>query len=154
MVLGLNDALIELTGALAGLTLAFNNTPLIAMTVLITGIAVALSMSASEYLSTKSEFGKTVKKPIKAAIYTGLTYFFTVILLILPYLFLTNVYLCLGISLISGIILILIFTYYTSVAQNFSFTRRFLEMALISLGIAVISFFVGYFVRILFNIEI
>ena len=55
MVLGLNDALVELTGALAGFTLAFRNTCLIAMAGFITGIAASLSMAASEYLSTKSE---------------------------------------------------------------------------------------------------
>ncbi|MEW6566865.1 MAG: VIT1/CCC1 family protein [Chloroflexota bacterium] len=42
IVLGLNDALVELTGALAGLTLALQNTKLIAITGLITGVAAAL----------------------------------------------------------------------------------------------------------------
>lgn len=57
VVLGLNDALVELTGMLAGLTLALQNTRLIGMTGLITGIAASFSMAASEYLSTKSEGG-------------------------------------------------------------------------------------------------
>jgi VIT1/CCC1 family predicted Fe2+/Mn2+ transporter len=48
-VLGLNDALVELTSALTGFTFALQNTRLIALGGLITGIA------ASEYLSTKSE---------------------------------------------------------------------------------------------------
>ena len=39
VVLGLNDALVELTGALAGLTLALRDVKLIALTGLITGIA-------------------------------------------------------------------------------------------------------------------
>jgi VIT1/CCC1 family predicted Fe2+/Mn2+ transporter len=55
VVLGLNDALVELTGALAGLTFALQNPSLIALTGSITGIAAAFSMAASEYLSTKSE---------------------------------------------------------------------------------------------------
>ena len=45
MVLCLNDALVELTGALAGFTLAFRNTHLIAMAGFITGIAASLSMA-------------------------------------------------------------------------------------------------------------
>jgi rubrerythrin len=49
MVLGLNDALVELTGALAGLTFAFQNTRLTALAGLITGIAASLSMATSEY---------------------------------------------------------------------------------------------------------
>lgn len=55
VVLGLNDALVELTGALAGLTLALQNVNLITLSGLITGIAASLSMAASEYLSTSSE---------------------------------------------------------------------------------------------------
>ena len=38
MVLDLNDAQVELTGAPAGLTLALENTKLIALTSLITGV--------------------------------------------------------------------------------------------------------------------
>ena len=51
MVLGMNDALVELTGTLAGLTFALQNTRLIALTGFITGIAASFSMAASEYLS-------------------------------------------------------------------------------------------------------
>jgi VIT1/CCC1 family predicted Fe2+/Mn2+ transporter len=81
VVLGLNDALVELTGALAGLTLALQNTTLIALAGLITGIAASLSMAASEYLATRSE--ETEKHPLRAAIYTGIAYIVTVALLIL-----------------------------------------------------------------------
>ena len=64
IVFGLNDALVELTGALAGLTLALQNTRLIALTGSITGIAAALSMGASEYVSTQIE--DTGRNPLKA----------------------------------------------------------------------------------------
>jgi rubrerythrin len=55
MVLGLNDALMEMTGVLAGFTLALRDTKLIALAGSVTGIAAALSMGASEYLATKAE---------------------------------------------------------------------------------------------------
>lgn len=55
MVLGLNDALVELTGTLAGLTFALQNNRLVALSGLITGISATLSMAASSYLSAKSE---------------------------------------------------------------------------------------------------
>jgi VIT1/CCC1 family predicted Fe2+/Mn2+ transporter len=93
IVLGLSDALVELTGALAGLTLALQNTKLIGLTGSITGIAAALSMGASEYLSTKSE--GTGQDPVRASIYTGSAYIVTVLILILPYLILENFYVCL-----------------------------------------------------------
>lgn len=152
IVLGLNDALVELTGALAGFTLALQNTNLIGVTGLITGIAASLSMGASEYLSTKSE--ESEKSPAKAAVYTSVAYVLTVILLIFPYLILTNVYLCLGLALMDAIVIILIFTFYVSVAKEIEFKKRFLEMALISLGIAGLSFVIGYLVNTIFNVAI
>jgi VIT1/CCC1 family predicted Fe2+/Mn2+ transporter len=65
---------------------------------LITGIAASLSMSASEYLSTRTEEDHT-KHPVKAALYTGVAYVFTVALLIAPYLVLNNSFVSLGLSL-------------------------------------------------------
>ncbi|MDD5166545.1 MAG: VIT1/CCC1 family protein, partial [Candidatus Omnitrophica bacterium] len=94
VVLGLNDALVELSGALVGFTLALQNTRLVGIVGLITGIAAALSMAASEYLSTKHE--DTEKNPLKASIYTGITYIVTVAFLIFPYLVFKNIYLCLS----------------------------------------------------------
>lgn len=152
VVLGLNDALVELTGALAGLTLALQNTKLIALSGLITGIAASLSMAASEYLSTRSE--KTSKHPVRAAIYTGIAYITTVTLLILPYLLLDNYYIDLAISLSTAVIIIAVFNYYISVAKGESFRERFIEMAGLSLSVAAFSFVIGYFIRQWLGIEV
>lgn len=152
MVLGLNDALVELTGALAGLTLALQDTRLIALTGSITGIAAALSMAASEYLSTKAE--KTAKDPLRASVYTGVAYLLTVLLLILPYLLLTNYYLCLACTLVGAVLIIALFNYYISVARDEPFRRRFLEMAGLSLSVAAFSFLIGFLLRTFFGIEI
>ena len=152
VVLGLNDALVELTGALAGLTLALQNTKLIALSGLITGIAASLSMAASEYLSTRSE--KTSKHPVRAAIYTGIAYISTVTLLILPYLLFDNYYIDLAISLSTAVIIIAVFNYYISVAKGESFRERFIEMAGLSLSVAAFSFVIGYFIRLWLGIEI
>ena len=151
-VLGLNDALVELTGALAGLTLALQNVKLIALSGLITGIAASMAMAASEYLSTRSE--NTGKLPVRAAIYTGSAYFITVILLILPYLLFKNYYLDLAIALTTTVIIIAIFNYYISVAKGESFRERFLEMAGLSLSVAAFSFVIGYFIRTWLGIDI
>lgn len=145
IVLGLNDALVELTGALAGLTLALQNTQLIALTGLITGIAAALSMGASEYLSTKSE--EASRSPLRASIYTGAAYIVTVFVLILPYLVLESFYVCLGCTMLAAVLIIALFNYYVSVAKDVPFRSRFLEMTGLSLGVAALSFFIGFLVR-------
>jgi VIT1/CCC1 family predicted Fe2+/Mn2+ transporter len=151
VVLGLNDALVELTGALAGLTLALQNTKLIVLTGLITGIAASLSMAASEYLATRSE--KTEKHPFRAAVYTGIAYILTVTLLILPYLLLENYYACLVMALSTAVLIIALFNYYISIAKDESFRERFIEMAGVSLGVAGFSFVIGYLIRIFLGIE-
>jgi vacuolar iron transporter family protein len=152
VVLGLNDALVELTGALAGLTLALQNTKLIALSGLITGIAASMSMAASEYLSTRSE--KTTKEPVRAAIYTGIAYILTVSLLVLPYLLIENYYIDLAITMTIAVVIIAVFNYYISIAKGESFKARFLEMAGLSLGVATFSFIIGFFIRKWLGVEI
>ncbi len=152
IVLGLNDALVELTGALAGLTLALQNTDLIALSGSITGIAAALSMGASEYLSTRAE--ETSKHPVRASIYTGGAYLMTVILLVLPYLLLENYYVCLACALLGAVSIIGFFNYYVSVARDEPFKERFLEMTGISFGVALLSFLIGFVIRSLLGVDV
>jgi VIT1/CCC1 family predicted Fe2+/Mn2+ transporter len=152
VVLGLNDALVELTGALAGFTLALQNTRLIALTGAITGMAAAFSMAASEYLSTRTEHSG--KHPVKASVYTGTAYLFTVLTLIAPYLFLSNCYASLIVTLALGLLIIAAFNYYIAIATGAAFRRRFLEMAGLSLGVATVSFLVGFLLRRFAHIEI
>jgi VIT1/CCC1 family predicted Fe2+/Mn2+ transporter len=151
VVLGLNDALVELTGALAGLTFALGNARIVATAGAITGIAAALSMAASEFLSTKSE--SDGKDPFKASIYTGIAYILTVTMLILPYLVLSNLPVSLGWMLVNAVLIIFAFTFYISVAKGLDFRKRFLEMVSISLGVAGLSFLIGLGVRVLLHIE-
>ncbi|MGE5605089.1 MAG: VIT1/CCC1 transporter family protein [Bacteroidota bacterium] len=151
IVLGLNDALVELTGALAGYTFAIQNSRIIALIGLITGISASFSMAASEFLSKKQE---QEENALKSSIYTGIAYIITVFLLILPYLLLPNHFLDLGLSLLMAILIILAFNFYISVAKDLPFKKRFLEMAGISLGVTVISFGIGWVVRTFLGLEI
>lgn len=153
MVLGLNDALVELTGTLAGLSLALQNTKLIALSGLVTGISATLSMMSSEYLSSRSE---GAEHPFKAAAYTGVMYVAAVIMLVLPYLlFDSQHYLwALGTMLVIVILIILVFTYYVSVAQDLPFKKRFLEMATISISVATIAFVIGIIVKQVLGIDV
>lgn len=153
IVLGLNDALVELTGVLAGLTLGIRSSPMIAAVGIITGISAAFSMAGSEYLSTKTENTGKVK-PLTSAIYTGIAYIITVIALIFPYLIVKNVFVALSLTIAIAIIIIYIFNFYVSVAKGIPFRRRFLEMVTISLGVATISFFIGLIVNQVFNINV
>ncbi|NLY76606.1 MAG: rubrerythrin family protein [Tissierellia bacterium] len=153
MVLGLNDALVELTGTLAGLSFALQNNRLVALSGLITGISATLSMASSEYLSARSEGDSNAKK---SALYTGIMYIFAVILLVLPYiLFPSHKYIHALVAMLFIVVLIILaFTYYISVAKDLPFKKRFIEMATISLSVAVLSFVIGILVKHFLGIDV
>ncbi|HBL34567.1 MAG TPA: rubrerythrin family protein [Porphyromonadaceae bacterium] len=153
VVLGLNDALVEFTGALAGYTMALKDSKSIAFIGSITGIAAALSMASSEYLSTKSETD-TGKHPVKSALYTGIAYLITVLALITPFILFENVLISLIVMLAMAILIIGLFNYYYSVAKSENFRKRFGEMAVLSLGVALISFLIGFALKQVIGIEI
>ena len=153
MVLGLNDALVELTGSLAGFAFALQNTRLIALSGLIVGISATFSMASSEFLAARSE-GRT--DALKSCSYTGIAYLLTVIALITPYLIFpgTQFNPALLCMLLVVIAIIAGFTYYTSVAQDEPFKSRFLEMAVISISVAVMSFIVGVLAKKFLGVDL
>ncbi len=152
VVLGLNDALVELTGTLAGLSFALQNTRLVALAGLITGIAASLSMAASEFLSARH--GESDENPLRSSLYTGTAYIFTVVALISPFLIFQNYLVCLGVTLFNAVLIILIFNFYVSVAKDLPFRSRFLEMFSISMGVAALSFGIGWLIRIFLGVEV
>jgi VIT1/CCC1 family predicted Fe2+/Mn2+ transporter len=153
MVLGLNDALVELTGTIAGLTFALMNTRLVALSGIITGVSATLSMAASNYLAERADGNA---KALKSSFYTGMAYLITVALMVLPYLLLPNaLYLAaFGVMLTVVVMIIAVFNYYVSVVQSIPFWPRFAEMGTISLSVAAISFVIGLLAKRLLGIEI
>ncbi len=153
MVLGLNDALVELTGSLAGFTFALQNTRLIALSGLIIGISATFSMASSEFLAGRSE-GRS--DALKSCTYTGIAYLITVVLLIAPYLIFDSAHYVAALVCMLVVVILIIagFTYYTSVAQDQPFKSRFLEMAVISISVAVISFVVGVLAKKFLGVDL
>jgi VIT1/CCC1 family predicted Fe2+/Mn2+ transporter len=156
IVLGMNDALVELTGALAGLTLAFNDMKIMILSGLVTGLSASFSMAASEYLSARAD---NDPKAFRGAMYTGGTYLITVLLLVLPYLLFLNstnpsVDKWIALSIMIGTVIIIIagFNYYLSVVKEYNFKKRFLEMALISVGVAGFAFLVSFLLSLALGI--
>lgn len=153
IVLGLSDALVELTGALAGFTFSLGNPKVIAAAGVIVGVSAACSMAASEYLSQSEDKDET-KNPIKASIYTGGAYLIVVIILISPYIFVPGEAIYpLAFTLIFAVIIIFLFTYYSTVAKNTNFKKRFLEMAGLSLAVALFTLGLGFVANTAFGIN-
>ena len=153
MVLGLNDALVELTGSLAGFAFALQNTRLIALSGLIVGISATFSMASSEFLAARSE-GRT--DALKSCSYTGIAYLLTVVALIAPYLLFPSEQFLLALVCMLAVVVLIIagFTYYTSVAQDQPFKSRFTEMAAISISVAVLSFIVGILAKKFLGVDL
>ena len=112
-----------------------------------------LNLTSSEFLAARSE-GRT--DALKSCSYTGIAYLLTVVALIAPYLLLpAGAYIPALVCMLLVVVAIIAgFTYYTSVAQDQPFKRRFWEMALISVGVAVVSFGVGILAKKFLGVEL
>ncbi len=154
IVLGLNDALVELTGALAGFTFAIQDSKTIGLLGLITGVSASFSMAASEFLSKRQDEWVDTQEAFTSSLYTGFAYVVTVFLLVTPFFLIENHFHALGVTLLTALLIIALFNFYISVAKGYNFKQRFLEMAMISLSVALISFTIGWFVRTYLGIDI
>lgn len=148
VVLGISDALIEMTGILAGLTYALQDMRLVALTGSVTGIAASLSMGASEFLSKRTEANH--HSPTTAALTTWAAYLSVVIVLISPYLFVRQgpfglephvfaltLTLGLGVSIVAG------FNAWLSRKRSVPFLPRFFEMLTILAIVTLLSYVLG-----------
>lgn len=145
IILGMNDGLVELTGALVGFSTAFRNPSTIALAGLITGIAASLSMAASAYMQAKHDVAH--KNAKKSAIYTGVSYFVVVSLLVLPFFVFSSTASALLWMFIVVFLILGSASFYTSILFDRSFKKQFGQMVLFSLGVAAVSFCIGLLVR-------
>ena len=158
MILGVSDALVELTGAIAGLTFALSSIKMVGIAASVTGISASLSMASSSYLSIKSEIesdnDNNNKNPLKASVYTGVAYILAVFVLVFPYFIVSTPIVALAWTLVNALVIILFFTYFISVVKGVSFIKRSFEMALICLSVAGISFLAWMALKLIFDVNI
>ncbi len=152
LVLGLNDAIVEITGAVAGFTFALQSTTLIALAGIITGIAGALSMASSEYLEKQSE--ETALSAARAAAYTGGSYLTTAAILVAPYFIFSTYLTALVCTLVFAFVIIAFFSVYSAFLLNQRFRSRFPQMLLMSFGIAFVSFLIGSVLRVVLHVNV
>ncbi|MEG0264849.1 MAG: rubrerythrin family protein, partial [Erysipelotrichaceae bacterium] len=75
---------------------------------------------------------------------------------VLPYLFFDSAHYIYALvtMLVIVILIIFFFNFYISVAKDYNFKSRFMEMATISLSVAAISFVIGLVVKQFLGIDI
>jgi len=155
-ILGVNDALVEVMAAIAALSVALQDTKLVALAAIITGLAGTLSMTAGEYLEkdTEEAVEDTARTASHAAFYTGITYFGVAFALIVPFFVFSNYITALTATLIVGFMIVVAFTKYTTLPEDRHFWQwsEFPQRFLLSFGIAFIAFLLGFVLRVVLGI--
>jgi VIT1/CCC1 family predicted Fe2+/Mn2+ transporter len=144
IVLGLADALVEIAGIHAGSLGIYNSTELAGLAGIVAGAAASIAMASAAYAQAKTGFKGSAAL---SAVYTGISYFLTAVVLATPY-FLTKVMVtALFTSLIFAIILIGFISFYGSVIANTVFKKDFIEITGIMLSATVALYLLGTAIR-------
>ena len=150
IVLGLADAIIEISGVHAGFLGITSSTTMAGVAGLVVGFAAAISMGAAAYLQAKQD---PTRNPVTSAIITGISYILAVTLLALPYFLTGYMVFAFTISLLAALLLTAYFTFYSAILFDRSFSREFLESAGLTLATAAATFFFGELIGRLFGIH-
>ena len=151
IVLGLADAVVEISGIHAGSLGIYNRTELAGLAGVVAGMAASIAMASAAYAQAKQGFEGSAKW---SAIYTGVSYMFTAIFLALPYFLTGSMVTALGISLVVGVALVAMMTYYDTVISARKFKRQFAEIAGIILAASLALYIAGTLIRQLLGISI
>ncbi len=140
LVLGMHDALVELSGIIAGLTFAIEDRRIIIMTGAIAAVAASLSMAAANYQAQRADNNPCAGM---AAFYTGVMYVATSAMLIFPFTIIPNRFWALAIMALFAVLIIFGFNCAMGYATRQPFMKRFIEMLTICMGVSVASFAIG-----------
>lgn len=145
VVLGLADALVEISGIHAGSLGIYNKTELAGLAGVVAGAAASLAMASAAYAQAKQGFHGSARL---SAIYTGVSYFVSAVLLATPYFLTRSMVYALSTSLVLAVVMLALTTYYSAVIANQRFTKDFLKILGVLLGATVALYLFGYVVRI------
>lgn len=147
IILGMHDAIVSLTGLIAGLFFAFTDSNIIIITCIISSVTASLSMGAANYLATKSVHHD---KAMMSAVCTFTAYMATCFLLILPFFMFTDRYLIFSSIILMSIFIIFAFNLFFYIGQGFY--KHFFEMLAICTLVSITAFFIGEFAHQIFGI--
>ncbi len=151
IVLGLADALVEIAGIHAGSLGIYNSTELAGLAGIVAGAAASIAMASAAYAQAKAGFEGSASV---SAVYTGISYFITAVILATPY-FLTKVMLnALFSSLALAVLLIAFISFYESIISGGVFRKDFIEITGIMFGATFALYILGFAIRHLTGITI
>lgn len=150
VVLGLADAIVEITGVHAGFLGVTGSTLIAGVAGVIVGFSAAISMGSAGYLQAKQDPGKSA---LLSGFITWASYFCSVILLALPYFLIRVMVPAFAVSTSVGILLVAAFTFYGAVIFDRKFWREFFETVGLMLATALATFLLGVIVGTVFHIN-
>lgn len=150
LVLGMADAIIEITGTHAGALGTTSSSIITGVVGLVVGVSAAISMASASYLQTKHELGKS---PTIAALVTGVGYVVAAVLMSLPYFLIENIYAAFATSIAVSVLLALTFTFQGSVYTGADFRREFAQTVALLLGVAALAYVMGDALSAAFGIK-
>lgn len=151
IVLGLADALVEIAGIHAGSLGIYNSTELAGLAGIVAGAAASIAMASAAYAQAKSGFKGSATL---SAVYTGISYFVTAVILATPY-FLTKVmFNALGFSLFFAVLLVAFISFYGAVVSGSKFSKDFIEITSIMFGATIALYLLGTAIRYFTGITI
>lgn len=140
IALGLADAIVEITGVHAGFLGVTGSTLVAGISGIVVGFAAAISMASAAYLQAKND---PKRSSLTSAITTGVSYIIAVIVLALSYFLTEMMLLAFFASTLTGVTMIAMFTFYSSVISERGFMREFSESTLLMFGTAAATFVLG-----------
>ena len=146
IILGMHDAIVSLTGLIAGLAMVFSDSTVIILSCIISSITASLSMGAANYLAVKAT---NREHAIYAALYTACAYMATCVLLIFPFfVFNRRTVALLSVAVIA---IFIIYMFNRAFYSRGQFSRHFYEMLSICMGVSIIAFVIGEVAKYFFE---
>lgn len=152
VVLGLADAIVEISGIHAGSLGIYNSTELTGLAGIVAGAAASIAMASAAFAQAKQ--GGFKGSPGVSAVATGISYFVNAVILATPYFLTKDMSVAIGTSIVFAILIIAFISYYNSIVSEGRFIRDFSELAGIMLGASGALFVFGLLIRSVFGIVI
>jgi Uncharacterized membrane protein len=137
VVLGLADAIVEISGVHAGFLGVTSSTLIAGIAGLVVGVSASIAMGSAAFLQAKQTVGM---KPFTSAISTGLSYLGAAALLAFPY-FLTEIMI---IAFIASILIAILMTGYFTFYSVVLFERKFFGEFAQNVGLILLTALASY----------
>jgi len=138
IILGMHDAIVSLTGLIAGLFFAFTDSNIIIISCIISSITASISMGAANYLAVRTT---NRRHALRSAIHTAAAYMATCALLIFPFFIFNERAIILSATIFMAVLIIFGFNLFFY--RDGRFWKQFFEMFSICTLVSIIAFFIG-----------